>query len=515
MALDLSPEQSLIAPERRAKRDRPEVFYELTRSMCPECRTIIDAQILLRDNKVYMRKRCKTHGLFEALVYGDAQMYTSSLKFNKPGTIPLRFSTEVRDGCPHDCGLCPDHMQHSCLGIIEVNTACNMACPVCFANAGPGYNLTLEEVESILDGFVASEGNPEVVQFSGGEPSIHPQITQMLRAALDRGITYVMLNTNGKRIAHDDAFLAELAEIRPAIYLQFDGFEEATNQAIRAEEHLIEEKLLALDRLAAAGLNVVLVPAIDSAINLHEIGRIVKFAVAHPAVRGLNFQPVFHSGRHLEFDPLQRTTIPDLLKAIEQQTDGLFKVSDFVPVPCCFPTCNSVTYAYLDDNGVPIPLPRILNVDDYLDYITNRAVPDLGSEVKTALELLWSASAVPGSDKMAQQYQFACAACDLPGIAGLGDLAKRVFMIMLTDFMDPWTFNVKNLMKCCKEILLPDGRQIPFCAYNNVGYREQVTEQLRNRDRGGVNRSGFAGANGPARVAGKPSLPVLQHGSLP
>ena len=72
-----------LAQTRPVKRDRPEVFYELTRSMCPVCRAIIDAQILLRYNKVYMRKRCKEHGLFEALVYGDAQMYTSSLKFNR------------------------------------------------------------------------------------------------------------------------------------------------------------------------------------------------------------------------------------------------------------------------------------------------------------------------------------------------------------------------------------------------------------------------------------------------
>jgi len=232
--------------------------------------------------------------------------------------------------------------------------------------------------------------------------------------------------------------------------------------------------------MASAGLNAVLVPAIDSTINPHEIGEIVKFAVAHPAVRGLNFQPVFHSGRHIDFDPLQRTTIPDLLKAIEAQTDGMFTVSDFVPVPCCFPTCNSVTYAYVEDGQV-IPLPRILNVDDYLDYITNRAVPELSGDVRQALELLWSASAVPGTDKTAQQYQFACATCDLPGLADVEGLASRVFMIMLTDFMDPWTFNVKNLMKCCKEILLPDGRQIPFCAYNNVGYREQARIQLEQR----------------------------------
>jgi len=190
------------------KKDADYVFYELTRTICPECRRVLDGHVLIRDNRVYMRRRCPDHGVFEGLVYGDAQLYTNSAKFNKPGTIPVEFSAEVKDGCPHDCGLCPDHQQHACLGIIEVNSACDMACPLCFAEAGPGFNLTLEEVEDILDHYVRAEGNPQVVQFSGGEPSIHPQIIPMMKAARERGIPNVMLNTNGKRIATDDRFLA-------------------------------------------------------------------------------------------------------------------------------------------------------------------------------------------------------------------------------------------------------------------------------------------------------------------
>ena len=464
------------------KHDADYVFFELTRSICPTCRRVIDAQILLRDNKVFMRKRCPEHGVFEALVYGDAQAYVAAAKFNKPGTIPLQYSTPIAHGCPHDCGLCADHQQHVCLGIIEVNSACNMDCPLCFANAGPGYNLTLDEVEGILDHFVATEGNPQVVQFSGGEPTIHPQIIPMIRAAKERGIPHVMINTNGKRIASDDSFLEKLAELRPSIYFQFDGFAAETYRFIRGEPDILPEKLRALDRLAAIGCDVILVPAIERGVNEHEVGQIVRFGLDHPAVRGINFQPAFHAGRFGAHDPLQRMTIPDILKLIAEQTEGLFTVADFVPVPCCFPTCNAVTYAYVDGDTVT-PLPRILDVDDYLDYITNRVVPDLGAEIKTALEGLWSSSAVPGSDKAAREFALSCAACGLPDGIDLGALAKRMFMIMLQDFMDPWTFNQKNVMKCCKEFLLPDGKQIPFCAYNSVGYREQARRQLADRER--------------------------------
>jgi 7,8-dihydro-6-hydroxymethylpterin dimethyltransferase len=460
-------------------RDADYVFYELTRTICPECRRVIDGHILIRDNKVYLRKRCPDHGEFEALVYGDAQLYTTSARFNKPGTIPAAFAAELRDGCPYDCGLCPDHQQHACLGIIEVNSACDMACPLCFAEAAPGFQLTLEEVEDILDHYVAAEGNPQVVQFSGGEPSIHPQIIPMMKAARERGIPSVMLNTNGKRIAADDRFLAELATVRPSIYFQFDGFDSETNRILRGEPDLLPTKLRALDRLAEIDCNVILVPAIERGVNEHEIGRIVSFGLDHPAVKGVNFQPAFHAGRHDHRDPLERMTNPDIIRCLEQQTDGLFRASDFIPVPCCFPTCNSVTYAYIDQQKNVTPLPRILNVEDYLDYIANRILPDLGAEIRRALEGLWSSSAVQGSAKAAREFAFSCSACGLAdGSLDISRVAKFMFMVMLQDFMDPWTFSQKNLMKCCKEFLLPGGRQVPFCAYNTVGYREQARAQL-------------------------------------
>ncbi|MFZ0948854.1 MAG: radical SAM protein [Candidatus Sulfotelmatobacter sp.] len=460
-----------------SKRDADYVFYELTRSICPKCRRVIDAKIVLRDDKVFMVKRCPQCGTAEALIYADAEAYTSFGKFNKPGTIPLAYGTEIREGCPYDCGLCPDHQQHACLGIIEVNSTCNMNCPLCFSEARPGFSMTLEEVEQMLDDFVRTEGRPEVVQFSGGEPTIHPQIIEFIRAAKQRDISFVMVNTNGKRIAHDDRFLEQLSDVRPSIYFQFDGFDSETYRILRGEPDILDEKLRALDRLAEIGLNVTLVPAVERGVNEHEVGKIIEFAIRHPAVRGINFQPAFHAGRHPDHDPMRRLTIPDILRLIETQTAGTFKTSDFVPVPCCFPTCNSVTYAFIEGDQVT-PLPRVVNVHDYLDYISNRVLPDFRLEVKRALEGLWSSSSVAGSQKSLDQIELSCKACGIPENFTIGNLAQHMIMIMLQDFMDSWTFNQKNLMKCCKEFLLPGGKQVPFCAYNTIGYREQARRQL-------------------------------------
>ena len=421
-----------------------------------------------------MRKRCKQHGWFESLISSDAEMYLGSLRYNKPGTMPLKYSTEVIDGCPLDCGLCPEHKQHTCLALIEVNSHCNLKCPVCFAEAQQGFSLSMTQVEGMLDRFVELEAEPEVVQFSGGEPTIHTEIIPMIRLATEKGIKVVMLNTNGVRIARDDGFLADLAEVGSTIYLQFDGFAAQTHQVMRGKD-LVQTKLQALDRLADANMDVVLVPAIEKGVNHQEIGEIVKFGLEHPAVTGIAFQPVTHSGRYIPFDPMDRETVADVVHGVAEQTDGLFVESDFVPVPCCHPTCRTATYAYVED-GTVTPLPRILDVDKYLDYVSNRAMPDIRPEILEALEGLWSTSSVHGTDAAAARFN--CAACELSFPSETAYLKKHVFTIVVQGFADPYTLDLKALMKCCVGELVPDGRMIPFCAYNSVGYRQQVRSAL-------------------------------------
>jgi 7,8-dihydro-6-hydroxymethylpterin dimethyltransferase len=427
---------------------------------------------------VVLSRVCPEHGPFEAVVYGDAERYLEVQRFNKPGEQPLEHQTETVRGCPQDCGICPEHTQHTCLGIIEINTACNLDCPICFAESGTGhqeqgFSLSLEQVESMLDAFVRAEGEPESVQLSGGEPSIHPQILEMLRAARDRGIQLVMLNTNGIRLARDPRFAPALAEIGVHVYLQFDGLTKATQLAIRGRD-LTDEKLRALDRCAEAGVSVSLAAAVDRGVNEDEVGEIIRLGIEHPAVTGVFFQPVTHSGRFRPgSDPLDKLTNPDVIDAICEQLPEWFRADDFIPVPCCSPTCRSATFALYDGEDL-VPLPRLVDVEQYLDYVTNRAVPD--PDVRRALEGLWSAKAAGGSGPVAERLD--CVACATGMPVELREVAARGFMIVIQDFQDPYTLDVEKLRKCCVSEITPDGRLIPFCAYNSVGYREQVRLEL-------------------------------------
>ncbi|MFC2045786.1 radical SAM protein [Chloroflexota bacterium] len=451
------------------------VFYELTRSLCPQCRQVVDAQLLIRDHAIYMRKYCEEHGWHEALVSSDADWYINSLKFNKPGSIPYDFATKVKDGCPHDCGLCPEHQQHTCIGIIEITGRCNLNCPTCFADAGDGGDLSLSQVEAILDRFKETEGDPEIVQISGGEPTLHPQVIEILAAAKSRNIRHVMLNTNGLRLAQEPDFIRQLVFYQPTIYLQFDGLTAASYNALRGCD-LLAIKQRALDNLAEAGINAILVATIVKGVNDNEIGDILRFGLKHPAVTGISYQPATFCGRYKSnTDALNRTTLPDVLHDLETQTEGMFRMSDFFPVPCPHPACSACTYAFKDNDQV-IPITRLINVEDHLDFITNRTVVDFSDELKSALEALWSMAAIMGAEKTSNAL--ACASCgiSLPS-PDSKPLKEHFFMVQVHGFMDEYNFDLKRLMKCCVHQLLPNGKAIPLCAYNNLGHRQVISRK--------------------------------------
>ena len=195
--------------------------------------------------------------------------------------------------------MCPDHEQHTCIGLLEVTRRCDAHCPVCFAGDGSRPELPLSTIASILDHYQASEeGAAEILQISGGEPTLHPDILEIIALAREKQIRYVMLNTNGKRLAADRDFVRALGQFRGGfeIYLQFDGFERQTHQYFRGED-LRAVKTRALEHLAEFGVPVTLVATLQRGVNDHEIGHLVEFGLNHPAVRGINFQPIIFSGR--------------------------------------------------------------------------------------------------------------------------------------------------------------------------------------------------------------------------
>src|SRR3954470_24601061 len=293
-------------PEQPQRKAAHYVFHGQTTSLCETCLELVPAKIIIENDKVFYLKRCRDHSVQKTLISDDLDYWRQQKLWIKPGDRPLTTQTRTEAGCPYDCGLCPDHEQHSCLAIIEVNEACNLSCPVCFADSSikRTEHRPLAEIEAMLDVIVAAEGEPDLVQLSGGEPTIHPQFFDILDAAKSRPIRHLMINTNGLRIAREPGFAERLAAYRPGfeVYLQFDSLRREALMNLRGAD-LSKVRIQALEALERAGLATTLVSTIKKGVNDGDIAETARFALQWSCVRGVLFQPIQDAGRNDGFDP--------------------------------------------------------------------------------------------------------------------------------------------------------------------------------------------------------------------
>jgi uncharacterized radical SAM superfamily Fe-S cluster-containing enzyme len=450
--------------EAPARKPRPYVFLGQTTSMCETCLALVPAKIIEQDGRVYYQKRCREHGVQKTLVSSEATYWKRCRDFLKPGDVPLKFHTPIERGCPYDCGLCPDHEQHSCLALIEVNENCNLSCHVCFADSSPSRTgqRSLEEIEAMLDLLVESEGKPDLLQISGGEPTLHPQIIDIIRAARQRPIRHVMLNTNGIRIASDPDFVAALAEFRRAfeVYLQFDALSERALRSIRgADLRRVRER--ALDALDRAGISTTLVCVIKKGVNDAEIGDVLRFAQQHPCVRGVTFQPVQDAGRNTGSDPAcDRIVLSEIRRAVIQQW-GVFGEDDLIPLPCN-PEAISIGYG-MRVGGEVRPLthlfPQEVLVREAPNSVTFESNPEMR---KLLIELLSLSCAGQQSANVLHEILCCLPLVEVPAEIGY----DRVFRVTVVSFLDRFNFCLAGVKRSCIHFVTGDGRIVPFDTYN-------------------------------------------------
>ncbi len=454
--------------------ERPYIYYDFTLSLCSHCLRRIDTKIVFQDDNVYMLKNCPEHGMEKVLIATDKEYYRSTRNYAKRSEMPQQFNTKTHFGCPYDCGLCPDHEQHSCLTVLEVTDRCNLTCPTCYAESAPnhGRHRTLEEIEKMLDVIVTNEGQPDVVQISGGEPTVHPEFFEILDIAKRKPIRHLMLNTNGIRIAKDEDFTARLASYMPdfEIYLQFDSFKASALQSLRGAD-LRETRMKALENLNKYNLSTTLVVTLQKGLNDDEIGEIIDFALKQRCVRGVTFQPTQIAGRVENFNPAtDRLTLTEVRQQILNQSD-IFKPNDIIPVPCN-PDALAMAYA-LKIDGQVIPLTRLINPDDLLDNSRNTIVYEQDERLKEYLLKMFST----GNSVEAVTEEVRELMCCLPFIKAPAELGyENLFRIIIMQFIDAYNFDVRAIKKSCVHIVSKDYKIIPFETMN-LFYRDEAKRE--------------------------------------
>lgn len=499
-------------PVLTATSDAParEVFHSFSKGICPKCRELVDGARIIRDGKVYLRKQCPRDGQTEALISGDADWFLKSLVYTKKSSVPLHHSTRVSEGCPKDCGLCPDHEQHTCLPIIEITNYCNLECPICIVQNKHNYHMSRAEFVAILDGLVRKEGSLDTVNLSGGEPTMHPEFLDFLDTARQyREIGRLSISTNGLRIATDYDFCVVLAERGAYVNLQLDAMSNPALRVLRGNGDHQAVKERALGNLERAGVRTTLVATVAKGVNDDRIGEAVRLLFERDFILSLMFQPAAYTGyggaHFAPHDPLNVMTIPDVVRCCEEQTGGQLRRSDFLPLPCSHPGCFGLTYLLRTDEGF-VPFPRFIELEQFLEVIANRGTMRPDNEFAEAIERtitqLWSSSGnIPDSERILRALKQALRllypedhVLTLEQRLRLGEgLVKTIF---IHAFMDEHTFEVDRIKKCCTHYALPDGRLMPGCAYN-MFYRHKDPR--------------FAGSSGESEIWGKQglSLPVV------
>lgn len=454
---------------------RKYTYYDYTISLCPDCLKRIDAKIVFEDGNVYMLKRCPEHGNTKVLIADDIEYYKNSRNYNKPSETPYTFNTKTHYGCPYDCGLCPDHEQHSCLTIIEITDRCNLTCPTCYAGSSPTYgrHRTLEEVKKMLDTIVLNEKEPDVVQMSGGEPTLHPQFFEILDYAKTLPIKHLMVNTNGIEISKDIDFVRRLKTYAPdfEIYLQFDSFKEEALVSLRgATLKKVREK--ALEHLNQANLSTTLVVTLQKGLNDDEIGEIIEYALEQPCVRGVTFQPTQIAGRLESFNHhTDRITLTEVRRKILEQT-SIFTPDDLIPVPC---NPDALVMGYvLKLDGQKIPLTRYINPADLLDNSKNTIVYEQDEELHRKMFEIFST----GTSTDVASNKLNSILCCLPFVQAPQLSYDNLFRIIIMQFIDAHNFDVRAIKKSCVHIVNKDYKIIPFETMN-LFYRDEKSDVLK------------------------------------
>lgn len=454
------------------ERVRPYTFYDVAVTICASCFRKLEGKIVFQDGKVFLLKRCPEHGAQRVLVADDVDYYRRCREvFIKRPEMPVVYNTPVKWGCPYDCGLCTDHEQHSCLSLVEVTDSCNLRCPVCYAASGPERleHRPLALIEKMLDAVVRNEGHPDIVQISGGEPTLHPEFFAILELAKARPIRHLMINTNGVRIAQDEEFVKRLADSAPEIeiYLQFDSLERDPLMQLRgADLRSVRER--ALERLNRHEISTTLVVTLKKGLNDQEIGKIIDFALTQPCVRGVTLQPIQDAGRLEDFDPAtDRLTLTEVRRRILEQS-SVFRAEDVIPVPC-HPDALAMAYT-LKLDGKVVPLTGLIDPEVLINGARNTIVYEEEPGIRECLFKLFATNHSPASGAASLRDLLCC----LPRIAAPAGLSyKNIFRVLIVQFLDAHAFDVRSVKKTCIHIVHPDGRLIPFDTYN-LFYRDAL-----------------------------------------
>jgi 7,8-dihydro-6-hydroxymethylpterin dimethyltransferase len=495
-------------------------YLTTTLSTCAVCGRLMPARVHVRSDGVWFHKHCPEHGPQEARVAGDAEAYRQMGRFHRAASLPLGFDA-CSGGCPDSCGLCPEHEQHVCLPILEITDHCDLDCPICLVRNPGTFHRTRAEVARMLDRLIQTEGQIDVLNLSGGEPTRSPYFREIIEECVSRKeIVRVSVSTNGLTLAQDAGLLRFLADRGVIVSLQFDGLSDEVYRALRGRP-LLELKLRLIQACAdldtpmsltatvvngvrsrapeAGGRSQDRNPASPNEADGSPLRQIADLLFQHDHILSVMFQPAAYAGQAAKLPrPAGAATISEVMAGVQGAGQGVVAPADFSPLPCSHPACFALAFYLKTDQGRFLPIKQLVTADRYLRLIQNRALFGTDAEsfrqITDAVYDLWSGAAAPlprpriRLDTIEAVPQESCACSPFLSEQALKTIrhllvsatasggysprkawqvgARSVKSIFIHQFMDRHTFDLSRARKCCQVYPQPDGRLMPACVYN-------------------------------------------------
>ncbi len=470
------------------------IFINTTRSICGECKKIVDAKIYAVDNKVYMEKYCLVHGKKAVLISSDYQYYKNAHKYIKPGQLQHEVFSNTQNGCPDDCGLCGDHEQHICMPVFEITGNCNLNCPICIAEEKNRKDVSLDEIKYMVDRLLSSEKTVDVINLSGGEPTLHPEYQKIIEylKSIDE-ITGISVSTNGLTFVEDSEFLSFNKENEVIVSLQLDGCDSEVYKKLRGVD-LTAQKEKILSTLIEKDIDMSLIMTIARGVNddPENVKYVYDRFINNDNILSLLFQPlVYCDNTPFKDYELNRITIPDVIELIAEINDQNIGKSDFMPLPCCNANCFSLVHLLRVKEDKYMPVKKFVEQEKYIELIKNKSFfgtdEESFHEIKDLIFSIWSGAeaacscteneidlALKSIKNIIKDTQINNSNEDITNPKKRFNAASRkIKSIYIHQFMDTDTFDLTRARRCCTIYPKPDGKFYPLCNYNNI-YRDRA-----------------------------------------
>jgi uncharacterized radical SAM superfamily Fe-S cluster-containing enzyme len=495
---------TLCVPCAPTRNPSDHVYYSMTKSLCGQCKRGLDAKIIFRDERVWLDKFCPEHGHEEAMIASSVEWYLDALSFLAPSTPPKGDIKPVKEGCPFDCGPCKSHQQEVVLPVVPITSACNLDCPICYTvnKNDDAHMLSKEHFAAILRHLRATHDDLDIINFTGGEPTLHPELPELLRMSREAGIRRLTVSTNGLKLTNED-YVRVMAEVDARIVLSLDTFDEAIDKTMLGAT-TVKAKLKVLDLLEKHDVTTTILPAVAAGLNDRDVPKLFELVLARPNVCSLEMHTLTFTGQGgVAFDRNSRITTPDLHRILEEHTGGAITGKDFVPSPLAHPHCYSICYLLMLDGGGFVPYARLLGREKLFELLGDslymQPTKKVEDALQTAMEELWAdPDRLPESDRVLATIKrllkemFPPGGLDPRERQKIGERASKA--IYIHSHMDEETFDVARIMRCSVGVPEIDGSNIPTCSYN-VLYREKDAR--------------FAAPEMLARIRSKKGLPLV------